>query len=440
MNQFMHHHSYTRLTGYIAVIILMTVFSSCDKKGFVYDNIVDNDQSTDYILTDTLTVQMKTIRYDSVATSGAGALLTGIKTDPLFGTTNASSFFQLASPTDVNIPVNGAKYDSMALLLQPNGYVSGDSLIPQNLEVYRVTSVIQPAKNFYYLYNNSNFPTESTPLGTFTGTVRPHADKKISIRMSDNLGQQLFTMLRDKNPNITTLSNFLQFFKGMQVRPGAASRTMTGFRAEDTTVVLRLYYHINELITTVKYVDFKMDAPELQFNRVLADRSGTPLATLQGAVKELPSEQTGNAGFMQPVTGVATRIDIPYLKNLPFLGKFFRIMKVILVVKPVNGSSGGDKLPQVMALCAVNKNNDVTDTLAFGSLVEDKQYNEYTNYSFDISNYCAKQITADDLGSRGLLLTPRSGDGKTTITNFTVNDKQARKNKITAQLYYLLYK
>ncbi|MDR6566985.1 protein of unknown function [Chitinophaga ginsengisegetis] len=444
MNNTMYHLFFRRSAGgirrYLPALLLVAAVSSCQKTGFTYNNVVDNNQNTDYILTDTLTVNVKTVQQDSVPTSGAEVLLAGKRVDPLFGTATIQSYFQIAQPAAVEIPVNGSAYDSMVLIMRPNGYIAGDSTIPQDLQVYRVTSTIQTAKNFYYLYNNSSFSTESTPIGSFSGIIRPGTDKTVTLHMSDQLGAQLFGMLRDKSPDITANNTFLEFFKGLNVRGGPNSKAVSGFSATDSSLVMRLYYHVNEIITTVKYVDFKMQASNLQFNQVVADHTGTPLAPLTGNVKELSSASTGNRVFTQPITGSATRIDIPYIKNLVYMGQFFKIMKVYMTLKPVLGTYTDSRLPPRMALCEVNKLNDVTDTLTYGQLTVDKLYDKNTNYTFDITSYVTKEQTVSDVNSRGLLLTPSATDSRTTLDRLVTGDQKNTQNQLKIQLYYLLYK
>lgn len=183
-----------------------------------------------------------------------------------------------------------------------------------------------------------------------------------------------------------------------------------------------------------------MQASNLQFNQVVADHTGTPLAPLTGSVTELPSASTGNRVFTQPVTGSATRIDIPYIKNLVYMGQFFKIMKVYMTLKPVLGTYTDNRLPPRMALCEVNKLNEVTDTLTYGQLTVDKLYDKNTNYTFDITNYVIKEQTASTTDTRGLLLTPSATDSRTTLDRLVTGDQQNTDNKLKIQLYYLLYK
>lgn len=429
-----------QLYSYSAVLLL-AILSSCEKAGFSYNNIVDNNQQTDYILSDTLTVQVSTIKQDSIPTSGTGVLLTGRKADKYFGTTTIQSYFQIAQPPATDIPKTGSQFDSLRLIMHPNGYVAGDSLIEQSFEVYRVINTIQIAKNLYYLYNNNSFPTEATPLGSFRGIIRPHTDKQLSIPLSADLGQQLFAMVRDKSPDVTDNAKFMDFFKGLNIRPTAKSATVSGFGAADTSLYVRLYYHVNELITTVKYIDLKMQAPNLQFNQAITDHTGTPLAPFNGNVNSLPSTATGNVAFSQPLMGAAIRIDIPYIKSLAFMGQYFKIMKVYLYLQPLSDSYiAPDRLPPRLAICQADKLNQVTDTLAYGELRIDKEFNVNTSYTFDITNYVIKEQTVTDYNSRSLFVTPSSMDVQTTLDRLAIGDQRNPKNKLKIQLYYLLYK
>ncbi|SHM10715.1 protein of unknown function [Chitinophaga jiangningensis] len=424
----------------LTLLLLSAVLPSCQKTGFTYDNIIDNNETTDYIITDTLSVEMKNIQYDSVPTSGSGAALIGRNNDPLFGKITAGTYFQIAAPASLNIPEFGASYDSMSLIMTPNAYYEGDTTAQQDLRVYRVQQTIKPATNFNYIYNNNTFQTETTPIGSFTGLIRPHTDKTISVPMSNTLGAQLFEMIRSKSPDISTANTWQEFFKGLNIEAGPLSKGVTGFQAQDSSLYMRLYYHINEMITTVKYVDFKLTNNTVQFNHVSYDRSETAISALGPAHKTLPTGSTNNTAYMQPITGVITRLDIPYVKNLLQLGKYFQLMKVILTLKPIAGSYTDHRLPPRLALCRIDNSNNITDTLTYGTLVKDDMFNENTYYAYDITSYCKSELTADGLTTRGLALTPSSTDAKTTLDRLVLGDQKNTGSKLKIQVYYLLYK
>jgi len=433
-------YKYTGIWVLLTLLLLSAVLPSCQKTGFTYDNIIDNNETTDYIISDTLSVTMKNIQYDSVPTSGSGAALIGYNNDPLFGKITAGTYFQLAAPATLDIPEYGAAYDSMALILMPNTYYQGDTTRPQDLRIYRVQQTIKPATNYTNIYNNNTFQTETTPIGSYTGVIRPHTDKTISVPMSNTLGAQLFEMIRSKSADISTTNTWQEFFKGLYITAGPLSQAVSGFQAQDSTLYMRLYYHNNELITKVKYVDFKFTNSSVQFNHIDYDRSQTAISALGPTMRTLPTSSTNNAAYMQPITGVITRMDIPYLKNLLQLGKYFQLMKVILTLKPIAGSYTDHRLPPRLALCRIDNANNITDTLSYGTLVKDDLFNENTYYSYDITAYCKSELSADGLTTRGLALTPSSGDAKTTLDRLVLGDPQNAGSKLKIQVYYLLYK
>ncbi|MBV7531854.1 DUF4270 family protein [Chitinophaga sp. sic0106] len=424
----------------VTLLLLSAVLPSCQKTGFSYDNIIANNETTDYIISDTLSVEMKNIQYDSVPTSGSGAALIGRNNDLLFGKITSGTYFQIAAPASLDIPEFGASYDSMSLIMTPNAYYEGDTTAQQDLRIYRVQQTIQPATNFYYIYNNNSFKTETTPIGSFTGIIRPRTDKTISVPMSNTLGAQLFEMVRSKSADISTANTWQEFFKGLNIEAGPLSKAVTGFQAQDSSMYMRLYYHINEMITTVKYVDFKLTNNTVQFNHVSYDRSETAISTLGPTLKTLSTSSTNNTAYMQPITGVVTRLDIPYVKNLLQLGKYFQLMKVILTLKPIAGSYTDHRLPPRLALCRMDNANNITDTLSYGTLVKDDMFNENTYYAYDITSYCKSELTADGLTTRGLALTPSSTDAKMTLDRLVLGDQKNSGSKLKIQVYYLLYK
>lgn len=79
MNNTMYHLFFRHVKGsirrYLPALLLVAAVSSCQKTGFTYNNIVDNNQNTDYVLSDTLSIQMKTIQQDSMPTSSSNVML-----------------------------------------------------------------------------------------------------------------------------------------------------------------------------------------------------------------------------------------------------------------------------------------------------------------------------------------------------------------------------
>lgn len=431
---------------YLAVILLAAGSSACDKEGFSYDDPNGGNNLSNYAVTDTLTLEMKTLRLDSTLTSGMATLLCGQHNDPYFGRSSAHTYFQLQLPTDKTLE-DEAIYDSLQLRLPMNSNVYGDTALTQHIGVYRVEQDIRLPENGYALFSHYTFRTGSTALGALDRAIRPSEDTLVTIKLTDDLGRSLFQLLRNKSSEVFSQDEFLQYFKGLSLKSGNGSASINSFKLNDS-LVMRLYYHFDGLEITYKHLDFTTYNPNLQFNHIETDRSGTLLSALSPTHKTIPSSQTGNMTFVQSLSQVVTRIDIPGLKSLPELGKFFKIMRATLTVRPVGGTyTGPYTLPPRLTLCETDNLNNITDTLVspngtgvqYGDLTIDNLYNLNTTYTYDITGYCIAEANSNSSTTRGLLLIPTSGDFATNFNRAVIGDKWNKNNKISIQVYYLAY-
>ncbi|SFE15469.1 protein of unknown function [Chitinophaga sp. CF118] len=432
---------------YLICALLITGASACDKTGFAYDNIVDNG-ATEYIVIDSSTMYMSTVYIDSIPTSDQNIALCGIHNDPVFGTVSASSYWQVKAFSGTTIP-NLAVYDSMVLVMRPNKTTYGDTSKLQDLGVYRVTENIKKPLTNTYLYSNYSFATESTPLGSKQFTIRPTYDTVIRIKLDDALGNDFFLKSKTGVQTIKDQTQFSQYFKGLALKPGANSQLIHSFRADDS-LVMRLYYHASANDQTTTSIDFALYNAQMQFNHIDYVRvPGSPLESLTKANDKLLSTAADNKAYIQPLTQVMTRIDIPYLKNLSQLHKFFKVMRATLTVRPEQATYQYPYLlPQKLTLCEVNTSNAITDSLVSpstggvqtGNLVIDYSSNISTAYTYDITNYCIAEIAASTDNSRGLALVVPRNTGLTNFGRVILGDRNSKYNKLEIKIYYLQYK
>lgn len=432
---------------YLVCALLITGAAACDKEGFLYDNITD-ESGTEYLVTDTITMNMSTAYLDSVPTSNLGVALVGTNTDPFFGKISASSYWQLKAFTGTAIP-DRAIYDSLILVVHPKLEYFGDTTLTQHIEVYRVQEEIKRSGNSAFLYSRSSFATDPTPLGSKEMKIRPHRDSIFKIRIDDVLGREFFDLCDKNSQTITNQNRFLQYFKGLALKPGANSQVITSFRADDS-LNLRLFYHTTPGEIVQAYVDFPVYNSALQFNHVDVERpAGSPLATLDPTKKLLPSSSADNRLFVQPLTNVVGRIDFPYLRTFNQLSQFSKIMRATLTVRPEKATYKYPYvLPKDLVLGIISNGNVIEDTLTspttgavqYGNLVLDPIYNQSTAYTYDITNYCIAQLNSTDNSYRGLALLPPRSTGLTTFDRAILGDNRNTKNRITVQIYYLRYK
>lgn len=435
-------HPYIKL---MVAVLITAAFSACDKEGFEYD-ISGGQQQSSYIIADTLTIKMQTVRLDSVATSGTGVMLCGKQQDPYFGSITAGSFFQLQLPSNKTLDAT-ATYDYVELVLYTNRKLYGDSTKTQHINVYEVQQTIQRNTNSAYIYSHNNFATSGTPLGSIQKVVRPNIDTVVKIRLPDTYGSPLFKLFKDKSTLISTQDIFMKYYKGLAIKPGDNSGNILGFHTGDTAVILRMHYHNKDLNFTDRFLDLNVYDQSVQFNQVSVDRSGTLLSALSATNKSVLTTQTSNMSFIQPLSGVATRIDLPTLKNLASVGKYFQVIHASLTIEPIAGTYRAPyTLPPYLTLCEVDNNNKVTDTLRsslgssmYGNLIIDHLYQENTAYTYDITSYCINEIKSTDAYSRGILIIPPGSDYRSSFNRVVLGDSKHKENKISIQVTYLLY-
>jgi hypothetical protein len=418
--------------------------AACDKAGFSYDNVTDGGH-VQYTLLDTLEIQMRTVQPDSVATSGTGAAFAGGYADAFFGSINTGSYFRVALPAERNIE-DKAVYDSIELVMRPNGFSYGDTLPLQTLQVHQLLQPLVLPENYTAFFSHQQLPFNNTPLATHQLAIRPTSGELLHLRLSDAKGTELFTLLKSKANEVSSEDFFREYFKGLYIK-GLHNTAIFGFTAADSALYIRLHYHVVTHEKEEKYLDFLMTTPELQFNAVRADRGNTPLAELSPG-NGLPSTASNNRAYLQPLTGALIRMDFPSLTSLQELGKYGRIMRAELVLRPVSGTYVREALPQRLVLGLADFRHQVSagDTIIsagggaqYGNLQADKLHPENTRYVYDVTDYCQAMITADSYAYRGLLLMPPGGEYRTQFNRLVLGDGKNTQHRAELKIYYLIY-
>ncbi|WP_165798316.1 DUF4270 family protein [Chitinophaga costaii] len=433
---------------------------SCDKTGFQYDGLIDPDHQTNYTLADSLTASMRTFQLDSVITSGSATILTGEYTDPSFGTLTAGSYFHLQTPATTSLQIDqNVIYDSTEFVLKPNKYYYGDSMSLQTINVHKLKQKILLPTTQTSLYNNETWPYDPTPIGSWTGTIRPNIDSFIHIRLPDAIGRDFLDQARRHTVALTSQADFLNYFGGIsiQTKSGNGQQVIMGFKGQDTSVYLRVHYHLSDVLSTPQALTFQITDNNLQFNSFKSNRSGTPLAAFDaiptpgyGRYKSITTDSTGHVAYIQASTGLVARLDFPTLGGLLNYGKFTKVLKAVLILRPENSTYRDLTLPPKLALCEVDKYNNVLDTLSattggtmYGNLVIDKLMNEQTAYTYDISSYINSQISiigTDEV--HGIMIMPNIGDFRSRTDRILLTDGKhstSETNRLTIQVYYLTY-
>jgi hypothetical protein len=402
------------------------------------------------ILIDTVTVEMSTINFDSLVTSGQSRILIGNYDDPIFGKVKSDGYFQLESDS-YSLPSAGSDteavnyvFDSISMILKYNNYFYGDTTKVQSFDIRRVLQKIKPNTDDNSFYNNSTLSYGTASLGSISYKPRPVEKDSINIKMDPVFGSDIFQ--RIKKREITDFTSFTEYLKGLVLVPsGSDSASIIGFNP--STSVVRMYYSKYQSTDEKSlYIDFVITDTGKQFNSISLDKSGTILQNLPASSSKLSSSLTNRQGFVQSGTGVACRIDFPNIKQLKYIADKGAIVDAELVLKPVNNSfSEQYPLADSIQVNVADNLNRISGTLlnpagyaVYGILnKKSDEFNENMGYSFRIGNFLQKDILKQSASRSSLILT-LPGINK-AVNRIVLGDQKHLKNKIQLKIYYITY-
>ena len=441
-------------------VVLTFLYSGCDDTSTIGFPVADPKIQTLFL--DTFTVKTSTVLLDSITTSNTKRILVGEYHDDVFGKTSSSSYFQLASQDLANwIPQSSAIFDSMTLILEYDKYFYGDTTQTQQLIVtelsqhitYRSPNFLSDNISYFYpsaesfnsgVYNKSITSSYSTPIGSVSYKPRPLTGNSVSIRLDDQKGKDWLALATGENPTQLLPANFVENFKGVKISNApAVNAAVIGFATDSTK--LRFYYsEQNEQgILQQKYFDFRVITPELQYNQINSDRTGTPLQNLV-TQQNVSSDLTNNETYVHSGAGVLTKIEFPSFKYLNTNDKKFIVLSARLVIMPVNTFDGKKKLPAELGLFEVSNSNIPLGPLGAdfdarniqtARLVQDLEFNRNTGYSFSITEHINNLIERQGLVSSSLLLGIPYQAFTNSVTQARFGNGKNQESRIKLEIY-----
>lgn len=393
---------------------------------------------------DTYSVKMSTVIFDSIPTSGSENLLTGQYSDEYLGLSGATGYFQIDLPSGTI--ESEAVFDSITLVLRLAGVSYGDTLKPFSFTVNRVTENINFTDDSY-MYNTSKVEYDNVPLGKYTFKPKPNVTDSISIRLTDALGQELLTMLKNNSDEISTSEKFLKYFKGIALVSGADNDCVIGFTASDSLVNMVIHAHTIAAEKVELSYKFPLSSSGIWYNHFYFDRTGTPLENLKTQKEEIASGESDNKAYIQAGAGITTRLDFPGLGKIMEIQQRHYFYKAELVFKPVPLSNTQIPLPEVLNLYTCDKYNRLISVYADSDgdamttdFSSDEFYNEENYYSIDITSYIKDELSDSYFNEENGLLINLPDETSTGTLNRLVLDARENSNyRPVLKIYFLFY-
>uniref|UniRef100_UPI0040488FCA DUF4270 family protein n=1 Tax=Mariniflexile sp. TaxID=1979402 RepID=UPI0040488FCA len=422
---------------FFATILLFLVSCQEDTTLPVGEDWINVSTKVYYI--DTLTVKASTFKFDSIVVSNASRLLIGTYTDPVFGISKSKSYVQLYN--SVYSLDNDAVFDSIALILKYDNYFYNDTIPTQKFNIYRVTQKIEPDDETDYFYNTTEFTYESTPLASESFLAYPKKEDSLHIILNNSFGKSLFDDI--KNNDINNSEEFLYRYKGLLIEADNSNTTILGFSYDS---FLRIYYTIKDETDDVSNeFDIKFNSSN-SFNNISSDTQGTYFESLTNQDVYLPSYLTNNATYIQAGTGIATRIEIPYIEKINDIPGTGTILDANLKIS-IKQSSSTEILftNDDLNIYIYNKNGEVlgslTDTLGETVLgLIENESSEYNIITYSIPLKYFLDLKLSTINDDNLFLAIYSQNYNDSLDRYIFNGEKASNDlKAKLELTYTIY-
>ncbi len=299
-------------TGLLLLVILFFLGCKKEKNKIGLDD--PNRLPSNTYFTDTITIKSEVIQVnDAIATtnvSNGGAtsfLMAGAYTDPDIGKVAVESYTQLRlSEQYVELPSVTA--DSGYLFLNYS-YYYGDTLVPQTLNVYKLTDKIIAGTTYY---STSNGIAYGASIGSIVGfKASSNTSSVLKIKIADSFLQEILEASKNN-------ASFIEEIPGIALIPGDnSSGAILRIDGGSASSYLKIYYDLYDDNVQRSYT-LTMDNAARKFYRVTSDRSGTDLAPLSNTdtYDSISTSSINNKCYIQSLTSIRTRISFPYLANL----------------------------------------------------------------------------------------------------------------------------
>lgn len=410
----------------------------------------------DVAYSDTLSVIRQTVRFDSVRSSDVGSMLVGRYTDPTFGLIQARAFVQsrLASDFVVTDTLTGAVtaanriiQDSTRLVLDLGGAYYGDTTRLQEIRVFRLTDSLRLGVTYDI---SSSISAESQPLAQQTIRPRPTARDSINARfvLPASFGREILALANTDAGKVANLNLFrTQFRPDLLIT--ANSSDPSAILSYSAGVVsngliygsyVAVYYHVEgEKRSRAQFLLLNGK----RFNQITADRNSTLLANLMTG-QSLPAPATNGRTFVQPGTGISTKLTFPGLDQIR---KNVRVAinRATLIITPKTPSSATLFSPYYLTLSEIGPRNNLLRTspnhvaqlLPQPQLLFDRSESSWVaapqiavyesrtkSYSFEMGGYFQSIISGQTPNNGLVLLTP-STNALTSLAEQTLylNDR-----------------
>lgn len=427
---------------YSLLMGILACYACQDSNSSLGSSLVES--SFQNVFNSSCTIDLSTIRLDSIETREDSICHFGHYADTLWGEVTATYCAEYTTASFSTTDGHDYQFDSLVLRMMPSGHYWGDTLTPQYISVYRLKQPIV-LDNDEDLYNTTTISTEDAPLTRFRYLPQPGRRREVEVRLPDDMGRQLLTDILTENDYLDTQEKFKKVFPGLAFVAESDGSCITGFMVNDSSMSLNLHYRDIYNQTTESELTFSVNT-EYAYTGVRHNRAGTPLDTLQSGIENLVhASDMGYRAYLQGLTGYYNQLEFPDLNDLESAGEIVSVESATLYLYPLARSYNEvSQLPEELRLYITDENNVLEDyvygsdgvTVQTGNLTVDEMYGRETYYSFDLTEFIRNNFGTSGIRRQKLLMSLTDEEMATTFNQvvFTVLPGQDRQCRLDVRL------
>lgn len=433
------------LSAVLLICISLTI-TSCKKEGD-FNLGASPEAGIGAQFTDTVTLVNQTfLLNDSIISARPFYMSFGGYSDPgVTGVTYAEAYTALTLATS-NVDYTGVTIDSANLKLHYE-YAYGDTLVGQDFAVHQVTTQMDLSVPYQ---TSTNFVTYDPTIGGSRSGVQVRPGKKgtMTIPLTAALTANVLAAADDRNN-----TDFQSNFYGIVIKSNnnsLGSVVRADFTSTYTTPPTKLMVYFKRGATRDSSV-FYLIQNTPSFNKVITDRSGTPISSLMSNTDNISDAALMNKCYIQAGTGIVTKVTMPHLLKMAEVEGASVIVNKATLIIPIDDASDLQSYKPVIETGLLELNSDNTYKYRNGQLayVQASTPNisgiypnlsagpfgiNHKEYRFEITRY-VQLLLSGRYPNDGFLINPTFNSyytNRTVLNSFN----EASRRKMRLEIYY----
>lgn len=423
---------YKSIVRYLFFFILTIMLLRCNFPSSLGEEIVQNE-ILDVVFVDTVSLNLSTVIYDSIATSNTARHLIGHRNDTYMGSIDSKSFFKIIPDSVTTLPDEDARYLYAEFEFLYDGYFYYDTAQDFSLSLHAMSKELElDDDGFLYNINTFSYDQENS-LGEINFRPRPTRRRSFTMPVDDAFGQALFAFAQDTLRN-DFIEDFYNRYPGFVLEADSSiSQCFLGFSTESKLIV---HYR-----SAGEDVEMVFPSSGTRFNSISNDRSGSFLKDLKTLKEDVPSIVSGNSAFLNNGIGMAIKIEMPSLGAIgeEIDGNF--VTQASLVLKPVKGTySEVNPLPFALEFFEVDKLNRIEIQIPFDYTRNiDDEFDDDTEYRVIITDFIRNKLNKIGSDDEDAILISGSNEELGTTVNRLILGDTFSEYKAHLELFILDY-